>query len=108
MINFKSREKKNDVLLAARKMKPNGIFFNENLIPTRASILFFLRKVKKLHPSKVNGCGSYDGRVYAWLNSGSADVKNRKVFVNSISKLDELLMNKINMKSRDIQGQADI
>ena len=61
---FCRRDHKVDILNACREIKPD-IYANESFTPTREAILFALRKAKKLFPSKVTGCYSRRGRVFA-------------------------------------------
>lgn len=74
---------KSDILSACRDIKPN-FYVNESLTPVRSTILYVLRRVKKKHPSIVDGCNSIDGRIFAWVKpSDSSSQRNKKVLVNS-------------------------
>ena len=72
-----------DIIKASRVAKPNDLYLNDSLIPSRASILYSLRQLRKKLPHRVDGCGSIDGRVYVWLKPASGSGNNSKFYVNS-------------------------
>ena len=90
LIRLRDRGLKNDLLHTARKSKPAGLFLNDNLTPSRSTILFALRKAKKLCPEKVIACGSSEGKVFVWLRSAKPGEGNTKIFVNNENKLEKL------------------
>ena len=51
IVKFCRRSTKTDVLLSARKKKPNNFFINESLTPANQTIAFVLRKMKRLSPT---------------------------------------------------------
>ena len=55
------------MLKTCKTVKPS-FFANENLTPRRNTIMYVLRKIKKLHPTVVKGYASYDGKVYAYIS----------------------------------------
>lgn len=91
VIKLKHTDVKHDLLMSARRVKPHKLYINENLTPSRSTILYVLRRVKKMHPDKIDACGSYDGRIYAWLRSTQPGARNTKVFLNSENKLESFL-----------------
>ena len=98
-VQFISKDKKVEVFDAIKAIKPNGLYLNENLSPTRNSIMYVLRKVKKDFPDKVSGCRSIDGNVYVWVkppNPSAHDARNARMQVNSFQKLDKFCNDVIN------------
>ena len=102
IVKFKQREMRDDILRSAKNVKPDGLFINENLTPVRSDILYRLRQSKRLHPDKVDGCGSVGGRVYVWLKCEGSP--NTKLYVNSLSKLDEILVERVGMSAGPLNG----
>lgn len=90
MVKLCRRELKQELLVACRNLKPN-IFINESLTPTRKTIMYVLRQMKRQCPTKVSGCSSHEGRVFVWLqNEVTPDGRNRRILVNSRLKLEQL------------------
>ena len=80
IVKLCQRDSKNQIYSAARTMKLRGLFVNESLTPTRRSILYALRQIKRSHPDLVNGCSSYDGKVFACTKpSRNAPLQARNV-----------------------------
>ena len=70
-------------------MKPRNLFISESLTRVRCTALFGLRQAKKKYPDVIAGCGSYDGKVYAWVkppNANAPNARNTKISVNSKEK----------------------
>ena len=89
------RDFKGELLSACRKCKPN-FYINESLTPTRSSILYALRKAKRMSPGVVAGCNSENGRVYAYVKNRDAagDVtRNKKLLINTRLKLEDFCNN---------------
>ena len=79
------RNLKDKLLSACRSLKPN-IYLNESLTPTRSTILYPLRKIKRMLPDKISGCKSESGRVYVFLKNNESDEsprRNKKILVNT-------------------------
>lgn len=106
MVKLRNREKKNDLVSSARKSKPEGLFLNENLTPSRSTILYALRRAKRLHSDKISGCGSFDGKVYVWLGSSRSSEKSSKVYVNSMMKLETILQQTIGVGLENLLPQS--
>lgn len=98
---------RNDVLVTARRVKPGGLYVNENLTPGRSTILYVLRRVKKSHPEKIDACGSHDGKIYVWLRSSTPNAKNSKIFINSENKLENFLEKSIGAKLCEFLNVSD-
>ena len=90
------RDTKRELITNQRRVKPAGFFINENLTPMRNTIMFALRKMRRFPESRVKGCSSYEGKVYAWVktspNAGPS-VRDTKILVNSREKLEEVSLN---------------
>ena len=82
------KDLKRDILSACRRMKPK-FYANESLTPLRNTILYVLRKMRRLHNNRIRGCSSFDGKVCAWVRQpgASADTRDVPVFINNRDKL---------------------
>lgn len=83
------RDLKNDILHQCREQKPD-LFVNEHLTPSRNTIFYVLRKMKKDFPNKIAGCNTIDGKVFAWIKSKNKDERNTRVLVNTHLKLEDI------------------
>lgn len=86
------RELKRDILDACRALKPDNLYVNESLTQTRNTIMYALRRAKRLFPAKVSGCNSVDGRVFVWIRPPKPDTPgahNTRMVVNTFQKLTE-------------------
>ena len=101
MIKLSSIADKKHILDNFRTVKPDGLFANENLTRSRASILYSLRQAKKRMPGKVLSCGSTDGRVYVWLKAPDLNSRNVKIYVNDHEKLQEICTKVLEISSSD-------
>ena len=84
------RDNKAQILGAARKLRLSGFFVNESLTPTRRTLLFTLRKMKREHPEIVVGCSSFDGKVFAYTKPPSAappNTRNHRHLITTHEKL---------------------
>lgn len=84
------RDVKGDILNACRQLKPK-FYVNESLTPIRNSIMYVLRHAKKKPGSKVVGCTSIGGRVFAWVKSVDGSQhgsRNRRVPINTRNELE--------------------
>ena len=83
------RDLKRPLITACQKRAPNqrqNLRINESLTPTRSTILFALRQMKREHPNLVQGCSSYEGRIYAYTpppEGSPATARNRRHLVNT-------------------------
>ena len=90
VFRLNGKDLKDDIRKACRTVKPRNLYVNESLIPSRSTILFALRAAKRQFPSKVAACGSSVGKVFVWLKPPSATGSNIRIFINSMSRLDEI------------------
>ena len=72
IIKFCRRDTKHNVLAMCRKKKPSKFYVNESLTPTRSTVLYALRKMKRENGSRVTGTSTRDGKVYAWIKQSSS------------------------------------
>ncbi|KAI3384257.1 hypothetical protein SNEBB_000913 [Seison nebaliae] len=92
LMKFKNADFKDEVLHACRNEKPSDLYVNENVTPTRATILYVLRRAKAKYPSIVSGCQSRNGKVLAWVkpvNPSAAGAHNVRVMLNTRKALDD-------------------
>lgn len=83
------RDLKHDIIQACRTIKPD-LYVNESLTPVRNTIFYVLRKIKKDFPTKIAGCNTSEGKVYAWVKAKKADDKDDRILVNSLLKLEDI------------------
>lgn len=95
--------KKREILNACRRCKP-AFYINEYLIPSRASIMYVLRKAKKKFPNKIGNLRSNDGsiQVFPTEHGDSSGPRARPLTVNTASELDKYLLQQVNKTSKDI------
>ena len=79
------RDIKRDLMYSRRNLKPEGLFISESLTPSRNTIMFVLRRIRRAHPNIVKGCTSIDGRVFVYVASESDRAK--RLLVNSHQQL---------------------
>ena len=99
------REVKQDLLRACRMVKPVNIYANESLTKTRSTTLFGLRQAKKKFPNIIAGCGSAEGKVFAWIkppNPDSPNAKNIKTVINSRERFNDFCANTLNCNPSDL------
>ena len=90
LVHLRNTEEKNDLITACRRGKPTNFYINENLTPARSHILYILRQLRRRNGSKIDHCGSRDGKVYFWFKPNDDGGRNRKFYVNSIETLRKL------------------
>ena len=99
LVRFTDSVTRNDILASCRKAKPADLYANEDLIPTRASILFALRQARRKFSHKVTGCGSIDGRVFLFLRPPNQSERSQRLFIDNLQKLDELCIREFGVSS---------
>ena len=90
LVKFRHHETATEIKRSAKTVKPEGLFFSENLTPLRHSILKALRKAKYAHSNIISGCGSWEGRVFVWIkpsNPAGNGVRSRRFSVNNLEEL---------------------
>ena len=61
----------------------------------RNTIMYCLRKMRRSPNSRVTGCTSYEGKVYAWVKSVNvgSNARDTRICVHSREKLEEISEN---------------
>ena len=89
VIKLCRRDDKRKVMDASRRVKPVNFYVSEHLTPMRNTIMYALRMMKKKNGSRVVGCFSYNGQVYAWVKPPNG-TEAMKVEVESRNKLEHV------------------
>ena len=98
--------RKNDIQAACRKVKPSGLYANDDLTPTRAKVLFLLRQAKKKSNGKVVSCGSIGGRVYAYVQPPDASSRSQRLFFNDVDKLESFCVRELGISVKNMSDNA--
>ena len=98
---FCRRDLKRDILLAARRMKPNALFVNESLTKPRQKISKALRKAKQLHPNIVSGMTTIDGRIFVWTKNPNNEQRDIRHLVSTLGRLEDFCREHIGLPSID-------
>ena len=74
------RDLKRELVLAGRNQpRPASLYVNESLTPTRKTIFYTLRQMRRNHPEIVRGCTSIDGRIFAFTKPPETSRSTRDV-----------------------------
>ena len=87
------RETKQDLLKACRAVKPGNFYVSESLTRTRSTVLYGLRQARKKYPNIIAGCGSQDGKVYAWIRPpkpNAPQARNIRILVKNREKFEDM------------------
>ena len=68
-------------------MRPKDLFVSESLTPVRNSIYKTLRNIKRQHSDIIAGCGTADGRVFAYTKGTEAAAADKKHWLNTMAAL---------------------
>ena len=85
------RDLKVDVLNACKQLKPD-IYVSESLTPIRNTIMFVLRRAKRMFPKKISGYNTNDGNVYVWMkpsNPSAIGARDTRALINTRQALEE-------------------
>ena len=99
------------LIRTSKLVKPTNLFFSENLIPKRHSILLILRKLKKDHPVKISGCSAIRGRVYAWIKPPNPDAigaRNTRIMINTRKELEDFCTRVLEVNLGEVISQNDL
>ena len=99
LVNY---ETKIDILSACRSAKPRDLYANDDLTPSKASLLYTVRSVKRMFPSKITACGSYDGRLFIYLRPPDNSARSQRMNINSLSQFDKICEKTIGKSSADL------
>ena len=90
MVKLLNQEVKIDLIQSCRSVKPTGLYVRENLTPTRSSIHYILRQVKK-RTGRIDYCGTMNGKVFIWMKPREGvQGNNRKIFISNMFTLRRL------------------
>ena len=91
IVKFCRRDTKNDVYRSSRNQaRPSQLFINESLSPSRRKIYNALREMKRSNPNLVNGCSTFDGKIYAYTKIHSTNSQPQRDRRHLISDFDGL------------------
>lgn len=107
LVRLANPEDKKDLIQSCKRAKPSGLYINESLTQARTKILYALRQAKRSFPGRIDGCGSHDGRIYAWIKPKNGEGRNLKRYINDVTKLGEWCETHLEIKLADLQGFRD-
>ena len=90
IVKFCRRNMKTDVMNAARKLKVEGLFFNECLTPTQRTIGYVLRQAKREFPTIISGSTTFDGKHHVWTKPPNPNAPGARDSKHVISSFDGL------------------
>lgn len=102
IVKLEHRATASDIIRASRTMKPPGLFVNENLITERSRVLYALRQIKRRKPEMLSGCGSLNGRVYAWTKPTDLSQRGRKIYLNTWRKFNSFCSDTLGLNSDEL------
>ena len=94
LVKLCRRDLKKDIINACKEMKP-GFFVNESLTPTRNTILYALRMMKRESNSPIKGTATIDGRVFVWIKKDDSN-HDQRILMNSPQKLEDFCLKMMN------------
>ena len=59
----------------------------------RSTVLYGLRQARKKYPNIIAGCGSQDGKVYAWIRPpkpNAPQARNIRILVKNREKFEDM------------------
>ena len=102
MVKLKNSQSRIDIIHSCKTVKPSQLYVSENLVQSRAELLYALRQAKKREPQKLLSCWSRDGRIYDLLKATSAQSNNYKVRIDDRLKLEELFEKTLGFHVSDV------
>ena len=105
VIKFCRREIKQEIISVCKRTKPEGLFINEDLTPTRSRILYALRKAKRRFQNIIASCGSHDGKVHVYIkppNPSAGIARNTKVTINSQEQLQKFCERTLEIEAKEL------
>ena len=92
IVKFCRRDRKIEILTAARQSKVQQFFVNEHLTATQKAIGFVLRKAKREFPDVVSGSTTFDGKHCVWVKPPNPDApgaRDAKITIQTYEKLSQ-------------------
>ena len=96
IVRFCRRKTKYSILNAARTIKPENLYINESLTPTRQKITHALRRAKVLNPRILAGYRTSDGSITALIKPPNPDAPISHVNVDTMAKLEKFCQDNFN------------
>ena len=90
LIKLRDEDIKRDILSACRTTKPSDMYANEDLIPSRARLLYLLRRARVKSSGRIAACGSSNGNIYALIKPPDLSARPQRTFVKSMGRLESL------------------
>ena len=90
MLKLRDVNTKQDMQSACRTLRPADLYANDDLTPTRANLLYLLRRAESKSNGRIVACGSLNGTVYALFSPLSDSARKQKVFINTMDRLESL------------------
>ena len=79
IVKFCRRDTKDDVYRSSkRRARPQQLYVNESLSPTRKTIYYTLRQIRRAHPELLAGCSTFDGKIYAYTKASTSDGQQQR------------------------------
>lgn len=91
-VKLRRSDLKKDIFKTCKEQEVKFFYINESLTPKRRTIMYVLRKLKREYSTKISGCKSINGNVYAWVkttNPQQTTGSSYRVSINTLSELDE-------------------
>ena len=96
---------KQKIISVCKRTKPEGLFINENLTPTRSRILYALWKAKRRFQNIIASRSSLDGKVHVYIKSpspGAGIARNTKVTINSQEQLQKFCERTLEIEAKEL------
>ena len=108
MLKLRENDTKRDIMSACRTVRPPDLYANDDLIPSRARILYLLRQAKRKSGGKLAACGSQNGNVFAIIKPPNESARNQKVFIRTMSTLESLCERELKISLGELTGTNSI
>ena len=102
LVRVREHQVKVDIIRACKSVRPNNLYINDNLTTNRSRILYALRQAKRRKTDILTGCGSMDGRVFAWIKSATPQGRGSRIFLNTWNELELFCEQTLKLKTCDL------
>ena len=92
IVKFCRRDVKYSIRHSCRSLRPKDLFVNESLTPVRNQIFKTLRYIRKQHNDIVTGCGTSDGKIFAYTKSSPTTAEgagDKRHCINTMEALNQ-------------------
>ena len=93
------REMKAQIIEICKRKRPENLYINESVSPTRSSIMYALRKARQEFPTKFGTCRTEEGNIRLWLPKSEQPTNYMKITVNTRNELYRVMLEQINYSS---------